>query len=226
MECAKYDAIFTVSIKSQPQDYNRAKNNMITLKNPSVVKETEKAYLISFTGVSKPETSILTAWDQDFETIEMWFPKTFIKQDGEKFLVKENKNFGIRFEVELASKIVDLKFKKEKTEGIMLAGMNFKINRNGKIWFAGETVTFSVGISDKQPSGYYERHRYCKGENNFGKVFFIDGIDKDNEELLKAVRFWLMDNYNDHGYGHKFMLKSEELNEDGKSKWINLGTWS
>jgi hypothetical protein len=199
---------------------------MITLKKSSIVRETEKAYLISFTGVSRPKTSILEAWDKDFDPVEMWFPKSLLKNEGEGHLVKENNNFGVKFEVELALKLAALQFRKEEKEGVTLAGMIFKINRNGKIWFNGESITFSVGFADKQPSGYYENHRYAKGEKNFGKIFFIDGIDKSNEELLTAVRSWLMKKFNDYGYGHKFMLKSDELKEDGRNKWIDLGSWS
>jgi hypothetical protein len=200
---------------------------MIHLKKAKVVRETEKALLLSFEGVNKPADKIAQEWNQDFSPIEMWFPKSFIKIENALYFVKESQNFGLKFQVELAAKMIDQKHTDEKVNGVDLAGINCKINRNvGKLWFNSESFAFSVGMAEKQPTGYYESHRYAKGQSNFGKTFFIDGLKEEQKELLNALMSYLLKAYHDSGYGHKFLLKSEQLKEDGKNKWIDLGTWA
>jgi cell shape-determining protein MreC len=189
---------------------------MIQLKNVQVTKETEKALLLNFTGFTNLKTKAHDEYSQDFpEAFDLWFPKSKIKMDNDKYLVKDTNNFWMNKEIDIAVKMGELKLKKEKEEGILLNGKIFKVKRfNSTIEFIGD-ITFTVGFKAKSPEGYYEQHRQCKGERSFGYVFFIKGIEG---QYCNDLLSYLDSNFYDGGYSNKYMLN---VGEGWKSIWFN-----
>ena len=151
---------------------------MKTLINSKIIKETEKAFCLSFDGLDS----------KSFSTIEMWIPKSRVKKENENFLLKENGKFFMDFIANLSIKINENEKREESEAGVIFGDKVFKINENGKLWFNGDIFSFSVGWKEKDPSGYYENHRKIKGETDFGKVFFITGIPEDEKNVIESLK--------------------------------------
>jgi hypothetical protein len=185
---------------------------MITLHNPSIQNQSEKAYSITFTGYTTPETKIMNECHYEFpQPITEWFPKSFIKIEAEKIKVKETRNFWLQKEIEIAKKLKAIKDKSELENGVIFNGINFKVKKNGNYTFSNNELEFTVGFKAKEPKGYYEQHRYCKGEDNFGYVFFIKNISLEKLNEIKRDLFdYLNSKFEDFGYGNKYMLQTEQ----------------
>jgi len=179
---------------------------MTELKNTTIIKETEKAYLLGFTGYTTPKEANI-----DFDTMQMWFPKSKIKTLDIKFFVKNTQGFWRKKEIEIQTSLTESSLKKEEVEGVVLGGEKFYPSYcDFGVGFKNRDMSFFVSMKNKSPQGYYEMHRHAKGEDNFGKIFFVKAKSEFTftPELKSSIVSFFYKKISHYGYSHNFLFKN------------------